>query len=63
MVPLAMPVFLVTLTEISTATWLAGASQKENAELAEALISQTLQREKIPPGQLTLHAGDLLLLL
>jgi putative transposase len=31
-------------------------AEKENAELAEALISETLVREKIPPGQLTLHA-------
>jgi putative transposase len=31
-------------------------AEKENAELAEALISETLEREKIPPGQLTLHA-------
>ena len=31
-------------------------AEKENAEIAEALISETLLREQIPPGQLTLHA-------
>jgi putative transposase len=31
-------------------------AEKENAQLAEALISETLAREKISPGQLTLHA-------
>jgi putative transposase len=31
-------------------------AEKENAQLAEALISETLVREQIPPGQLTLHA-------
>ena len=31
-------------------------AEKENAELAEALIQETILREKIPPGQLTLHA-------
>lgn len=31
-------------------------AERENAELAEALIAETLLREQIPPGQLTLHA-------
>ena len=31
-------------------------AEKENAQLAEALIQETLVREQIPPGQLTLHA-------
>ena len=31
-------------------------AERENAELAEALIGETLLREQIPPGQLTLHA-------